>query len=111
MINGFRRTPGVVAALLLVSFAAAGLAGCTTTQTPGEQVSDSAIATDVKARLTADRFSNIVNVEVNVTNGIVTLAGEVPNEQVRADAEAEVRKVSGVKGVNNNLQVSSPPRP
>lgn len=111
MINRFRGTLGVVGALLLVSFAAAGLAGCTTTQTPGEQVSDGAIATEVKAKLAGERFSNLLNVEVNVTNGIVTLAGEVPNEQVKRDAEAEVRTVAGVKGVNNNLQVSTPPRP
>lgn len=111
MINRFRGTLGVVGALLLVSFAAAGLAGCTTTQTPGEQIDDATIATEVKGRLVGDRFSNIVNIEVNVTNGIVTLAGEVPNAEVKSDAEAEVRKVSGVKGVNNNLQVKSPPSP
>ncbi|MEO8349875.1 MAG: BON domain-containing protein, partial [Acidobacteriota bacterium] len=87
------------------------VSGCTTTQQPGEQMDDGAIGTKVKAKLTADRFSNIVNIEVNVTNGIVTLAGEVPNAQVKADAEAEARSVSGVKGVNNNLQVSNPPRP
>jgi osmotically-inducible protein OsmY len=46
-----------------------------------------------------------------VTNGVVTLAGEVPNAQVKADAEAAVRSVNGVKGVNNNLQVKSPPTP
>jgi osmotically-inducible protein OsmY len=65
----------------------------------------------VKAKLTEARFSNILNVETNVTNGIVTLAGEVPNAQVKADAEAAVREVKGVKGVNNNLQVKSPPTP
>jgi osmotically-inducible protein OsmY len=30
---------------------------------------------------------------------------------VKADAEAAVREVNGVKGVNNNLQVKSPPTP
>jgi len=107
MIHRFRGILGVAAALLLVAF----VSGCTTTQSPGEQLDDAGIATAVKAKLTADRFSNIVNVEVNVTNGIVTLAGEVPNAQVKADAEKEARSVSGVKGVNNNLQVSDPPRP
>lgn len=107
MINRFRGILGVAAALLLVAL----VSGCTTTQTPGEQLDDAAIATAVKAKLTADRFSNIVNVEVNVTNGIVTLAGEVPNAEVKADAEREARSVSGVRGVNNNLQVSNPPRP
>ncbi len=96
---------GVAAAVVLVAF----VAGCTTTQTPGEQIDDAAISTAVKAKLTEARFSNILNVETNVTNGIVTLAGEVPNAKVKADAEAAVRSVKGVKGVNNNLQVKSPP--
>jgi hyperosmotically inducible protein len=98
---------GVAAAVVLVAF----VGGCTTTQTPGEQIDDAAISTAVKAKLTEARFSNIVNVETNVTNGVVTLAGEVPNAQVKADAEAAVRSVNGVKGVNNNLQVKSPPSP
>lgn len=105
-----KRIPGflaLAAAVVLVTF----VAGCTTTQTPGEQVDDAAISTAVKAKLAEARFSNIVNVETNVTNGIVTLAGEVPNAQVKADAEAAVREVNGVKGVNNNLQVKSPPTP
>jgi osmotically-inducible protein OsmY len=98
---------GVAAAVVLAAF----IGGCTTTQTPGEQIDDAAIATAVKAKLAEARFSNILNVETNVTNGIVTLAGEVPNAQVKADAEAAVREVNGVKGVNNNLQVKSPPTP
>ncbi|HEY3204717.1 MAG TPA: BON domain-containing protein [Thermoanaerobaculia bacterium] len=85
--------------------------GCTTTQSPGRQIDDSTIHAAVKAKLTADRFSNIVNVDINVTNGIVTLAGEVPNAQVKADAEVEARSVSGVVKVINNLQVKSPPKP
>ena len=83
--------------------------GCTTTQTPARQVDDNAIHTKVKAKLTVDRFSNIVNIDINVTNGVVTLAGEVPNAQVKADAEAEARSVEGVVKVNNNLQVKRPP--
>lgn len=107
MVNRFRGILGLAAALVLVSF----VTGCTTTQSPGRQVDDGVIATAVKAKLTGDRFSNLFNVEVNVTNGIVTLAGEVANAQVKADAEAEARSVDGVKGVNNNLQVKSPPTP
>jgi hyperosmotically inducible periplasmic protein len=107
MVNRFRGILGLAAALVLVAF----VTGCSTTQSPGEQIDDAAISTAVKAKLTGDRFSNLVNIEVNVTNGIVTLAGEVPNAQVKADAEAETRTVDGVKGVNNNLQVKNPPTP
>lgn len=106
MGNHYRRyleTAAVVAFTL-------SLLACTTTQTPGEQVSDQAITAKIKTKLTADRFSNLVNIDVNVTNGVVTLSGEVPNEAVRREAEAEARSVDGVRRVNNNLQVSNPPR-
>jgi len=94
---------------ILAALAMVGTA-CRTTQSPGEQWDDTKIKAEVKAKLTADRFSNIVNVDVSVTNGIVTIAGEVPNQSVKAEAEAEVRSVKGVKRVENNLQVSNPPK-
>jgi len=93
-----------VAAVLAIGIA------CTTTQTPGEQIDDAGIHTAVKAKLTTDRFSNITNVDINVTNGVVTLAGEVPNAKVKADAEAEAHSVKGVRRVINNLQISNPPK-
>ena len=95
-----------LATTLAVLLAVTLVAGCATTQTPREQLSDNAIQAKVKTKLTAERFSNIVNVDVNVTNGVVTLAGEVPDAQVKADAEREVWSVGGVKQVVNNLQVS-----
>jgi osmotically-inducible protein OsmY len=85
------------------------VAGCSTTQTAGRQIDDTSIHAAVSAKLTGDRFSNIVNIGINVTNGVVTLAGEVPNAQVKADAQAEAGTVSGVVRVINNLQVKSPP--
>ena len=97
---------------LLAAVALAGLligAACTTTQSPGTQIDDASIHAAVKTKLTADRFSNIVNVDINVTSGVVTLAGEVPNAQVKADAAAEASSVKGVVRVVNNLQVKTPP--
>ena len=85
------------------------VAGCSTTQTAGRQIDDTSIHAAVKAKLTTDRFSNIVNIDINVTNGVVTLAGEVPNAKVKADAQDEARSVDGVVRVINNLQVKSPP--
>ena len=99
--RGFLTVAAVLSLALLV-------AGCTT-QTAGRQIDDTSIHAAVKAKLTTDRFSNIVNIDINVTNGIVTLAGEVPNATVKADAQAEARSVDGVVRVINNLQVKSPP--
>lgn len=99
-----------LAAVVSILAALAMIAACKTTSSPGEQIDDNKIHAEVKAKLTADRFSNIVNIDINVTNGVVTLAGEVPNAQVKADAETEARSVHGVKSVKNNLQVSNPPK-
>lgn len=100
-------TLGIVSVIAL----AVSLGACTTTQSPKRQIDDSAIHAAVKAKLTADRFSNIVNVDINVTNGVVTLAGEVPNAKVKAEAEHEARSTDGVVRVINNLQVKNPPSP
>jgi len=105
-----RRTRGILTLGISLTLALL-VAGCSTTQTAGRQVDDTTIHTEVLAKLTSARFSNIVNIDINVTNGIVTLAGEVPNAQVKADAASEARKVSGVVRVINNLQVKSPPSP
>ncbi len=77
--------------------------------TAGRQVDDTSIHAAVSAKLTVDRFSNIVNIDINVTKGVLTLAGEVPNAKVSAEAQSEARSVFGVVKVINNLQVKSPP--
>jgi osmotically-inducible protein OsmY len=103
-----RRTRGILT--LAVSLALAlFVVSCSTTQSAGRQVDDASIHAAIMSKLTVDRFSNIVNIDINVTNGIVTLAGEVPNAQVKADAQTEAKTVSGVKRVINNLQISAPP--
>ena len=105
-----KRLSGILGVAVLMA-AVMAIGACSTTQSPGRQVDDTAIHTAVKAKLTADRFSNIVNIDINVTNGVVTLAGEVPNAQVKAEAEKEARSADGVVKVINNLQVKSPPTP
>jgi osmotically-inducible protein OsmY len=102
------RSRGILGIAALVGVVAL-VASCSTTQPVSRQVDDSQIHAAVKAKLTADRFSNIVNVDINVTNGIVTLAGEVPNAKVKTEAGDEARSVDGVVRVNNNLQVKNPP--
>jgi osmotically-inducible protein OsmY len=68
-------------------------------------VNDSWITTKAKITLlTMDGFSvNGANVDTN--NGNVTIHGKVATTEDRTRAEQTVRKVSGVKSVNNLLQV------
>ncbi len=92
----------VAAAVVVLSLAA----GCGTAQSPNRQVSDSKITAEVKSQIAKQvRPSSLTNVEVNTTNGIVTLAGQVENDEIRHQAELVAQTVGGVLGVNNNLQV------
>src|SRR5262249_35107475 len=68
--ESMKRAHGFFAAALVALVLAAG-AACSTTQSAGQQMDDSSIHTAIKAKLAADRSSNLVNVDVNVTNGVV----------------------------------------
>jgi osmotically-inducible protein OsmY len=47
----------------------------------------------------------LTNIDVNTTNGVVTLAGQVESAEVKHSAEKVTASVPGVVRVNNNLQV------
>ena len=82
--------------------------GCNMVQSPNRQVSDVQITTQVKTKLASDvRASSLTNIDVNTTNGVVTLAGQVENAEVKHSAEAVAASVPGVVRVNNNLQVDT----
>ena len=88
--------------LLLAALALA----CRPNQTVERQTDDAGIKTSVKAKLAADvRFSTLTAVSVDVTNGIVTLAGPVHSSDEKQKIEEAARAVKGVVGVTNNLQV------
>ncbi len=71
-------------------------------------VDDTAITAAVKTDLASDvALKSIATIEVNTTNGVVTLAGQVPSAQEKSAAEKVVRSVNGVKDVKNNLQVQT----
>jgi hyperosmotically inducible periplasmic protein len=92
--------------LCLALAAAPAITGCKTSQSVGAQVDDAGIKTAVKAKLAKDvRLSTITNIEVNSTNGVVTLSGQVPNRADKLKAEEVARTVDGVVRVNNTLQV------
>ncbi len=105
MKNLFRSISVLVA--LTVALMVFG-ASCKTTSSPSRQVDDAAIKASVKAKLAADvKLSTLTNIEVNSTNGVVTLAGMVNDESDRIAAENVARSVDGVVRVNNNLQIKN----
>jgi BON domain len=90
--------------LLLAVFV---FAACRPSQTVGRQTDDAAIKTKIKAKLATDvGASTLTAVEVNVTNGVVTLAGPVASEDEKQRIGAAASGVEGVTSVTNNLQVS-----
>ena len=66
---------------------------------------DTWITTAAKVRLIASSDTPGFDINVDTNNGIVTLFGVVASAQAKRAAEAEVRKVGGVKNVVNDLQI------
>jgi hypothetical protein len=82
-------------------------AACRPSQTVGRQTDDAAIKAQIKTKLATDvGASTLTAVEVNVTNGVVTLAGPVASEDEKQRIGATASSVEGVTSVTNNLQVS-----
>ncbi len=104
MAKQLHRLLGTLAILAFLT----AVAGCKTTSSPHRQVDDAGIKAAVKAKLAADvKLSTLTNIEVNSTNGVVTLAGQVNDESDRIQAERVTRTVDGVVRVNNELQVKN----
>ena len=98
--------PVLAVAVLLAS------TSCRPSQTLERQTDDAAIEARIKAELATDvGAATITSVEVNVTNGVVTLAGPVKTQDERKRIEAIARETEGVTSVTNNLQVSAPEVP
>jgi len=70
-----------------------------------DTASDMWITSATKMRLLADSQTPALDINVDTWAGVVTLFGIVPSQQAKAAAEADARKVSGVKHVVNELQV------
>ena len=70
-----------------------------------DTASDIWITSATKMRLLADSQTPALDINVDTSNGVVTLFGIVSSKKAKAAAEADARKVSGVKGVQNELQV------
>jgi hyperosmotically inducible protein len=70
-----------------------------------DTASDIWITSATKMRLLTDSRTPALDINVETRAGIVTLFGIVPSQDAKTAAEADARKVSGVKRVVNELQV------
>jgi osmotically-inducible protein OsmY len=68
-------------------------------------VEDTYITSATKMRLLADRRTPGLRINVDTTDGVVTLFGTVESEEAKRAAGLEASRVSGVKQVVNRLEV------
>jgi osmotically-inducible protein OsmY len=69
---------------------------------------DNDIKRDVEAELKWDPDIDATDIAVAVKNGVVTLTGFVRSFSQKYEAEREVKRVSGVAGVANDIEVRLP---
>jgi osmotically-inducible protein OsmY len=74
----------------------------------GYQRGDERIREDICERLTEDPRIDASDVEVQVVNAEVTLAGSVRTRDEKHFTESVVERIMGVREVNNNLKVRPP---
>jgi osmotically-inducible protein OsmY len=70
--------------------------------------SDSEIERDVKEELQWDPDLDASDIAVSAKNGVVTLSGFVRSYTDKYEAEAAVKRVAGVAGVANDIEVRMP---
>jgi len=71
----------------------------------GQALSDTAITSKVKAAILAEPGLKVLQINVETTNGKVTLTGTVNSQRNSDKAVAIAGNVEGVKGVSNRLAV------
>jgi hyperosmotically inducible protein len=101
------KTIGIRHAVTGLLIIVALMSGCQamTGRTAGENIDDSTTTASVKTKLAGDKLSSLTRVDVDTTNGVVSLNGVVQSAEQRARIEELARQVNGVKSVKNNLQI------
>jgi len=101
------RSLNSLTALALVALISVALAACTSTtgRTAGENIDDTTITSEVKAKLAAEKMSTLTKISVDTDRRTVYLTGTVDNPEMRLRAEEIARSVKHVSGVVNNLTV------
>jgi len=83
------------------------VSGCTylTGSTLGENIDDSTITTEVKAKYTVDSSLSSLTIGVKTYLGQVTLTGSVRTKEQEKLAVDIAQRVKGVKGVTSHITV------
>jgi len=70
-----------------------------------ESSGDAATTTKVKTALTLSKHVSPYSISVNAKQGVVSLSGQVPTEEIKVMAGTIAQDTSGVKELHNNLVV------
>lgn len=69
-------------------------------------VKDSVITTKIKAKLAAEKMSNLARIKVDTTQqGVVVLSGTVKTQEEADQAVSIARETQGVTMVSSNIQI------
>jgi osmotically-inducible protein OsmY len=81
----------------------------TTILAAAKPVSDDFLVDTIRQKLAADPVVKGGAIEVIVKDGTVTLRGTVEEDKQKNKAEKVAKRVSGVKGVVNEIKLARPP--
>jgi hypothetical protein len=81
--------------------------GCLTLACGPKGQNDQALTSDIQAKLYANDATRAANVKVAVSNGAVTLSGEVPTSDVELQAMKIANGTAGVHGVTDQMKVNA----
>ncbi len=93
----------ILALALIGSFS--GCAGGRTYESTGEYLDNTALTSKVKASILGDPRLKLMQIDVESFKGVVQLSGFVDSAAAAERAVEVVRKIRGVKSVNNSLIV------
>lgn len=82
-----------------------GCAGGRTYESTGEYLDNTALTSKVKASILGDPRLKLMQIDVESFKGVVQLSGFVDSAAAAERAVEVVRKIRGVKSVNNSLIV------
>jgi hyperosmotically inducible protein len=102
MFNRQSLVVGLLAGMLTL---AAACAATPENRSTGQTVDDAGVASKVKAALIQNRDTKARNINVEVYQGTVQLAGFVDSAQEKAEAARIAKTIEGVKTVRNDIEV------
>lgn len=98
-----------VAAILALTFALASAVASPAESPPVPTKDDTAMATEIEHRLSADKTVNAQTIKIDVRAGRVTLSGRAADEDAKSRAGKLAAAVPGVVDVQNVIVVSESP--